>query len=156
VVGSTVEAILDAIRHEKLSAVGIIATDNRDALFLAREVKRSTPDAQLFLFGTHALYLHPDYVPYLRGALVASSYSLALANQPETEAWWPGNIREPFQSLSSEGVFNATHALLTVKKDDAVKDDDAVHLDYCAPQALVGDPCIRVPQATINVIGEDG
>jgi hypothetical protein len=156
VVASTVEAILDAIRHENLSAVGIVATDNRDALFLAREVKRSTPDAQLFLFATHALYLHPDYVPYLRGALVASSYSLALANQPETVAWWPGNVREPFQSLSSEGVFNATHALLTVK-DDALKDDDRFRLDYCAaPPALVEDPCIRVPQATINVIGEDG
>ena len=73
VVRSTVESILDAIRHEKLSAVGIVATDDRDALFLAREVKRSTPDAQLFLFGTQALYLHPEYVPYLRGALVASS-----------------------------------------------------------------------------------
>jgi hypothetical protein len=150
VVGSTVEAILDAIRHEKLSAVGIIATDNRDALFLAREVKRSTPDAQLFLFGTHALYLHPDYVPYLRGALVASSYSLALANQPETVAWWPGNVREPFQSLSSEGVFNATHALLSLKEEDTVQ------LDDCGSKARAQDPCIRVPQATINVIGEDG
>ena len=53
VVESTVDSILDAIRHEKISAVGIIATDDRDVLFLAREVKRASPDVQLFLFGTH-------------------------------------------------------------------------------------------------------
>src|SRR5262249_48904042 len=34
VVESTVDAILDAIRHEKISAVGIVATDDRDVLFL--------------------------------------------------------------------------------------------------------------------------
>lgn len=149
VVGSTVESILDAIRHEKLSAVGIFATDERDALFLAREVKRSTPDAQLFLFGTHALYLHPEYVPYLRGTLVASSYSLALANQPETGAWWPGNVREPFQSMSSEGVFNATRALLVGN------DGDTFRLDACKSGTPAGR-CIPLPPATINVIGEDG
>ena len=83
IVEATVDSILDAIRHEKISAVGIVATDDRDVLFLAREVKRASPDVQLFLFGAHDLYLHPDFVPYLRGALVASSYALMLANQPE-------------------------------------------------------------------------
>ena len=63
VVEATVDSILDAIRHEKRRAVGIFATDDRDALFLAREVKRSSPDVQLFLFGTHALFLHADYMP---------------------------------------------------------------------------------------------
>lgn len=81
VVEATVDSMLDAIRHEKRTAVGIIATDNRDVLFLAREVKRTSPDVQLFLFGTHALYLHPDYVPYLRGTLVASSV-LAFPGEP--------------------------------------------------------------------------
>ena len=149
VVGSTVESILDAIRHERLTAVGIVATDDRDALFLAREVKRSTPDAQLFFFGTHALYLHPEYVPYLRGGLVASSYSLALANQPETPAWWPVKVREAFQSMSSEGVFHATRALLTVT------DSEEFSLDFCESDPP-REPCIRQPRATINVIGEDG
>ena len=87
VVESTVDSILDAIRHEKLSAVGILATDDRDVLFLSREVKRASPDVQLFLFGTHGLYLHPDYVAYLRGALVASSDSIFSA--PTTRAMRP-------------------------------------------------------------------
>jgi hypothetical protein len=56
VVEATVDSILDAIRHEKYSAVGIVATDDRDILFLAREVKRTSPDVQLFLFGAHSLY----------------------------------------------------------------------------------------------------
>ena len=55
VVESTVDTILDAIRHERLSAVGIQATDDRDVLFLAREVRRAAPDVQLFFLGAHAL-----------------------------------------------------------------------------------------------------
>ena len=103
VVGSTVDSILDAIRHEKLSAVGILATDDRDVLFLSREVKRASPDVQLFLFGTHGLYLHPDYVPYLRGALVASSYALTLANQPEVAKSSDPQHRQPFPSMVGGG-----------------------------------------------------
>ena len=114
VVGSTVDSILDAIRHEKLSAVGILATDDRDVLFLSREVKRASPDVQLFLFGTHGLYLHPDYVPYLRGALVASSYALTLANQPEVAKSSDPQHRQPFPSMSAEGIFYATRALLSL------------------------------------------
>jgi hypothetical protein len=100
VVESTVDSILDAIRHEKISAVGIFATDDRDVLFLAREVKRAVPDVQLFLFGTHGLYLHPDYLPYLRGALVASSYALTLANQPEIKDTYDALHRQPFPSMT--------------------------------------------------------
>ena len=114
VVESTVDSILDAIRHEKLSAVGILATDDRDVLFLSREVKRASPDVQLFLFGTHGLYLHPDYVPYLRGALVASSYALTLANQPEVAKSSDPQHRQPFPSMVAEGIFYATRALLSL------------------------------------------
>src|SRR5262249_57257243 len=111
VVEATVDSIFDTIRHEKHSAVGIIATDDRAVLFLAREVKRAAPDVQLFLFGTHGLYLHPDYLPYLRGALVASSYALTLANQPEITNAYDALHRQPFPSMSAEGVFYATRAL---------------------------------------------
>jgi hypothetical protein len=144
IVESTVDSILDTIRHEKLTAVGIVATDDRDVLFLAREVKQAVPDVQLFLFGTHGLYLHHDYVPYLRGALVASSYSLSLMNQPEIGDKASHNRREPFPSMVAEGVAYATQAL--VETDASVT--------YCSPNLSKG--CVPVAPVSINVVGEDG
>lgn len=154
VVGSTVDSILDAIRHEKLSAVGILATDDRDVLFLSREVKRSSPDVQLFLFGTHGLYLHPDYVPYLRGALVASSYALTLANQPEVSKGSDPEHRQPFPSMSAAGTFYATRALLSLTPTNEFR--EPYSLEYCAPGATAISNCVPVAPVSINVIGEDG
>ena len=156
IVETTVDSILDAIRHEKISAVGIVATDDRDVLFLAREVKRASPDVQLFLFGAHNLYLHPDFVPYLRGALVASSYALMLANQPEipgTEL--PGTFdhlhRQPFPSQVVEGVLYAAHALVSLPETAGT---DEASVPYCSNAAARN--CVPVAPASINVIGEDG
>ena len=154
VVGSTVDSILDAIRHEKLSAVGILATDDRDVLFLSREVKRASPDVQLFLFGTHGLYLHPDYVPYLRGALVASSYALTLANQPEVAKSSDPQHRQPFPSMVAEGIFYATRALLSLTPDAHGNQSHA--LDYCHDGATDITNCVPAAPVSINVIGEDG
>ncbi len=151
VVGATVDSILDVIRHEKISAVGIFATDDRDVLFLAREVKRASPDVQLFLFGTHGLYLHPDYLPYLRGALVASSYTLNLANQPEIPGTFDPLRRQPFPSMSAEGVFYAARALVSLS--DAGEAAEA-SLGYCGTPAVT--PCVPIAPVSINVIGEDG
>jgi hypothetical protein len=151
VVEETVDSMLDAIRHEKISAVGIFATDDRDVLFLAREVKRASPDVQLFLFGTHALYLHPDYVPYLRGALVASSYALTLANQPEIPGTFDALHRQPFPSMSAEGVFYAARALVSLGDANA---SDAAPLPYCPSPGA--NNCVPIAPASINVVGEDG
>lgn len=144
VVESTVDTILDTIRHKRLTAVGIQATDDRDVLFLAREVKRAAPDVQLFFLGAHALYLHQDYVPYLRGTLVASPYPLSLT----TQAGFAGagtKGREPFQSMAAEGLFNAT--LLLLKRNVEL-------LDYCDSSPIPETRCM--PHVAISVIGEDG
>src|SRR5262245_10283797 len=156
VVESTVDSILDAIRHEKISAVGIFATDDRDVLFLAREVKRASPDVQLFLFGTHGLYLHPDYLPYLRGALVASSYALTLANQPEIKDAYDALHRQPFPSMSAEGIFYATRALVSVHANEESETDEPPMplMPYCG--GTVEAHCVPVAPVSINVIGEDG
>ena len=147
VVESTVDTILDTIRHERLTAVGIQATDDRDVLFLAREVKRAAPDVQLFFLGAHALYLHQDYVPYLRGTLVASPYPLSLITQAGfKEASVRG--REPFQSMPAEGLFNATLLLLDPDSDRL--------LDYCDPGPVPEPKGPCRPRVAISVIGEDG
>ena len=154
VVDATVDTILDTIRHERLTAVGIQATDDRDVLFLAREVKRAAPDVQLFLLGAHALYLHQDYIPYLRGTLVASTYSLSLTEQSRA----PDHTREPFQSMASEGLFNATLLLMN--------SNPALLRDYCDPSAdpsaardqptSVAREQLCAPPVSVSVIGEDG
>jgi hypothetical protein len=149
VVESTVDTILDTIRHERLMAVGIQATDDRDVLFLAREVKRGVPDVQLFFLGAHALYLHQDYVPYLRGTLVASPYPLSLTTQAGfSRDKDQEQGREPFQSMPAEGVFNATLVLLG-------HEDDLVDY-YCLPSPSSGPATKCMPHVAISVIGEDG
>ena len=165
VVEATVDSILDAIRHEKRTAVGIIATDDRDSLFLAREVKRTSPDVQLFLFGAHSLYLHSDYVPYLRGTLVASSYSLSLANQPEVDDFplkspnhnaadesSTGSFREPFQSMSAEGIFHATRTLVAASRDATARKSFVPASLHCAFATKWCVPCSSIGR----VISEDG
>jgi hypothetical protein len=152
IVEATVDSILDTIRHEKISAIGIIATDERDVLFLAREVKRASPDVQLFLFGAHGLYLHPDYVPYLRGALVASSYALALANQPEIAGeGLNARQRQAFPSMPAEGIFYAVRALLSLP-DTGGPDETSPR--YCPASSVKN--CVPIAPASISVIGEDG
>ena len=108
-VAVTIKRIFDAVRHKGIHAVGIVATDVRDVLFLSRELKQTAPDVQLFILGSHALYLHPDFRPYLRGALVASPYPLHLAVQQPSN---PAAEQIAFESMEAEGVFNAVTAQL--------------------------------------------
>ena len=50
-------------------AVGILATDVRDELFLADEIRRRLPDVQLFFYGSNVLRLRP---PVLVSVLVVA------------------------------------------------------------------------------------
>jgi hypothetical protein len=102
----TMDATLDDIRHEGYAAVGIYATDVRDILYLSREIKRAAPDVQLFYPSAHLLYLYPEFVPYIRGAIVASTYPLRVTDQLWGNA--VSSDREVFPSTVAEGVFNAT------------------------------------------------
>ena len=149
VVEATVANILDNIRHENLTAVGIVATDSRDVMFLAREVKKAFPDVQLFFMGSYLLYLEPEYIPYTRGAIVGSPYSLSLGTQSDTSRRAHATItRETFPSFIATGVFNAT-SLLLGKTDQLI--------DYCEPTVSAGEstvPC--APPVWSTVIGNDG
>jgi hypothetical protein len=94
------------VRHG-IRAVIIRATDIRDKLMLARELKQSNRDLTLILMENHLLYSRPDYEQYLRGAYVLSSYPLSLENQ-----WWSptsasDRSRFAFTSDAAVGVFNA-------------------------------------------------
>src|SRR5205823_8746551 len=67
----------------RISMLGILATDVRDRIFLAAEMKKRMRDVQLVLLGSNVLYLRPDFNDYLRGMLVITTYPLFFENQ-----WW--------------------------------------------------------------------
>src|SRR5262249_42623766 len=56
---------IETIRREPIRAVGILATDPRDVLFVARKLGEARANVVLFAFGSEALYTHPDYQRFL-------------------------------------------------------------------------------------------
>ena len=109
--------IFATLSRLRIQYVGIVATDVRDKLFLARQIALNCPGVTLFTLDSDLLLTHPKYIPFLRGTLVASTYPLYNRNQ----VWTPdGTPKEFFQFPSgpAEGVFNAT--LVLVGRDDAL------------------------------------
>jgi hypothetical protein len=104
--------ILDTLERERVTVIGLLATDARDKLFLAQQVATRVADAQLFTFEGDLLFTHPQYQRYTKGMLVASSYPLFTI----TQAWQPsGNgfdRRQQFPSENAHGTYNATLAIL--------------------------------------------
>jgi hypothetical protein len=109
--------ILATLGREQVRAVGILATDKRDFVFLAREVIRAAPNVQLFTIEPHILFLHPEYRSFVRGTLVASSYPLYSRTQPVLFPLGPSNgtglrQRRQFVNMAAQGRYNALLYLL--------------------------------------------
>ncbi len=150
IVESQMNGILDNIEHEGITAVGIVATDERDVLFIARLLKRQAPNVQLFFTSNNLLYLHSDYLPYMRGALVASTYPLYLPNQQ-----LPSGRKRLFQSMTSEAVYNATRLQLGSEPGYGLDPHKRLApLDYCDPARSVGSDC--APPVWVSIVGDDG
>ena len=146
-VEATMASVFDALRRERFRVVAIIATDQRDALYLAREVRRISPDTQLVFFGSYMLAFHPDYASYTRGAIVVSSYPLA----PAAAHWGVSaskSSRRYFPTWFAEGIYNA--ALALVGTPDLV--------DYAVPVALKKDNSAadKGPPVWISAVGRTG
>jgi hypothetical protein len=101
-------ASLAALEANGIEAVGIIATDVRDRLFLAEAIHRNAPDVQLFTFESDLLFAHPAYQDVMRGMIVASTYPLIPDNQV-----WSARTRaqetrpRQFGGSLGEGIYNA-------------------------------------------------
>jgi hypothetical protein len=52
--------LLSTISREHYKYVGILATDVRNTMFLAQEVREHSPGSVLFTYGGELLYLHPE------------------------------------------------------------------------------------------------
>jgi hypothetical protein len=107
--------LLGTIAREGIRYVGIVATDVKDKLFLAEEVRRLAPDVVLFTFDNNLLYAYPQYAETTDGMLVFSSAPLFTQGAP----WLPaspedrrGTLRRQFSGEFQQGVFEAVRYLL--------------------------------------------
>ncbi len=109
------ENLLRAVSREGIRYVGILATDVKDKLFLAEQVRARAPDAILFTFDNNLLYAHPQYNQTMDGMIVLSSAPLFTEGAP----WQPGSLSPPgggmrrqFSSELQQGLFEAVRYLL--------------------------------------------
>ncbi len=109
------EEIIATLQARDIRAVGIIATDVRDKLFLGQMLRRRLRNVQLFTTESNALFLRSPIDRSLRGMLVASTYPLIL----ESERWLgrKGPAPPAFASEGAAGFYNAT--LLQLHGDSA-------------------------------------
>jgi hypothetical protein len=149
--------IIDTITRERVRAVGLVATDARDKLFLAQQLSVYAPGVILFTLESDLMFIHPDYNKYVRGMIVASSYPLFAANQVWTS---PSAGRQPrllqqFSATNSEGVYNALLALVAYDGSGTPAADAPPLLDYRppAPMSCFDHGCI--PPVWISVVESD-
>src|SRR5208283_1446234 len=105
---------------------GIVATNPYDRLFLAEKVRVACPDIRLYFTSASILYAHHTATPYLRGAIVASTYPLDTISQTWTASpgWGKGKqvARLLFGNYYEEGIYNATIAHLSELNLDQTPD----------------------------------
>ena len=102
------------LSREQFSYVGILATNVKDELFLAEQVRRWIPGAILFVFDGNLLYVHPQYNQAMFGTLAISSFPLVAegATRRLSPATPDSRFRRQFASELQEGVYLAAESLL--------------------------------------------
>ena len=135
---------LDNLERQGIGAVGIFATDVRDFLFLAREINRVAPNVLLFGAEPNILMLHHEYQPFVRGAIVASTYPLYSRTQALTGR---SKRRKQFTSMGAQGRYNALLHLLG---------RDELLLDYATPTAASEEAGRQKPDPWVLVAGQHG
>lgn len=102
--------------------VGILATDLRDQLFLAEQVRALCPDMVLFTFDNHLLDAHPQFSRTMEGALILTSFPLYV---PAQEAERGMRSRSLSSSQFQEGILLAVQRLL--REPAEVKPEEMPH-----------------------------
>jgi hypothetical protein len=102
--------LLRTVSRYGIRYVGIVATDLKDEIFLAEQVRRWAPDVILFLFESNLIYVHPHVQPALYGSLAITSFPL-LTSGPVPQQ--KGDVRQ-LGSEVQEGVSRAAQCLLEI------------------------------------------
>ena len=139
--GASVELMIggmfQAIDRSDVTAIGVLATDKRDHIYLAEQIARRRPNVLTFTIESDLIYLHPDVAGYLRGTVVASTYSLDERSQRMTRPAHARRYPQQFGSSAAHGDFNALAMLMG---------HESLMLDYDMP-AGPGEPRARDPEA---------
>ncbi|MEI8319107.1 MAG: hypothetical protein WCH79_14275 [Planctomycetia bacterium] len=162
------QILLDIARND-YDVVGITATDHRDRVFLAQQVRRYAPRAQLVLLGGDLAYEHPDYRQALRGTIVASTYPMFPTNQ-QWSVREDSKSRYVFANHTGYALFNAVSAAMVIQRDpDAFDSDSAIltvkekekipFVEYGPPHddgTSEETPQPQSPPLWISVLGDQG
>ena len=143
-----IDEIVQTLRRERIQAVGIVATDIRDKLFLASLLRRRLRDVLLFTLEGNNLLLRDDRGAPLRGMLVFGTYPLHVQNQQwlreVTGDGTAAGERLAFASEVQIGVYNATLLQL-----DSLQ---SAGLAY----RTIAEPMLESPPVWVSVIGTSG
>lgn len=142
--------LLSTISREGIHAVGILATDVRDTIFLAREIHQHCPGTLVFTVASDLLYSHPDVGDSARGMLVFTPYPAFNLDQVWTPPFWGVKSRSQFSGQDAEGVYNATLVLLG--RDDLLLDYGEPFGHGCPPQM---PDCVK-PELWVTAVGRNG
>src|SRR5262249_14940725 len=104
--------ILEEIERQHIRYLGIVASDVRDRIFLAREVHHHSPNLVLFFLNSELLFLHPEINHDFQGSLLISTYPLSPQSKLWSNSFYHQNSWLQFPSQSAQGIYNATLALL--------------------------------------------
>jgi len=160
-VETMVSGLFDVLNDRQISAIGVLATDKRDHVYLAQEIALHRPNILPFTLESSLVYLHPDAAGFVRGTVIASTYPL----NPRTQQWTqPSTLSShQFGGSPAQGVFNALALLLGHPE---------ITVDYNSPRAPSerriarakhgrcgeGDPDIDAecsPAVWLSVVGRD-
>ncbi|HEV8580805.1 MAG TPA: hypothetical protein VGX68_17205 [Thermoanaerobaculia bacterium] len=106
--------LLEAMSREGIRYAGILATNVKDKLFLAEEIRRFLPDTVLFTFDNDLLYAHSQYAASMEGALVLTTAPLFTEGAPgiPSSVDLEGRERRQFVSGFEQGTYQAVKYLL--------------------------------------------
>ncbi|MGH9763531.1 MAG: hypothetical protein ACREAC_22080, partial [Blastocatellia bacterium] len=154
IVDLDLQNLLSTISREGRNYVGLLATDTRDKLFLAKQINKYCPDVRLFTFDSDLLYTHPDFNSYLNGMIVVSSYPLFSRNQIWTSASESSrNRRLQFPMQQTEGIYNAALALLDYTAEGALMPGGRTLIEYSQPFGDSAAATATTPAVWITVVG---
>jgi hypothetical protein len=150
-VETMVSGMMRVLRDRRITAVGVLATDKRDHIYLAEEIARLHPNVLPFTLESALMYLHPDVNGYMRGTIVASTYSLNERTQRFTRSPQAQHYPLQFGTSPAHGAFNAL-AMLLGRPDNMIDYESPVAPGSAA--ALADGPCPGCqPPVWISVVG---
>jgi len=124
-------SITNTLRQERVRFVVITSTDPLDNIFLIRFLRTHCPDLRIITFESDLLYVRATTEFPATGVILVTTYPLFLQNQVWS-SFSPSENRVPFDSMGSEGTYNALRSLLMLSANAPPGDRD-LPFEYGGP-----------------------